>query len=134
MEYRIQFTNRAEKSFTRLPVKTRLRIEIALENLTIDPFHHHDVRKVKVCPPDKPRYRMRIVEYRVISRIIHSRLIICVVAVGKKKIMNINQIIQNQCPSINPEFFSRCDSSFLILMISSLKPGKVLVIIPQMSS
>ena len=85
MEYRVLFTHQAEKSFIKLPVTTRIRIEIALENLASDPFHYHNVRKVKGCPPDKPRYRMRIGEYRVTYRIIHCRLIICVVAVGKKE-------------------------------------------------
>ena len=85
MEYRVLFTHQAEKSFIKLPVTTRIRIEIALENLASDPFHYHNVRKVKGCPPDKPRYRMRIGEYRLTYRIMDNRLIVCIVAVGKKE-------------------------------------------------
>jgi mRNA interferase RelE/StbE len=59
---------------------------IALENYAADPFHRHDVRKVKGCPPEKPRYRIRIGEYRATFRIIQDQLVMCVVAVGKKKI------------------------------------------------
>lgn len=85
MEYRIQFTHRAEKSFIVLPEQIRIRIEKALYNFSKAPFHHQDVKKIRRCPQDKPRYRMRIGEYRVTFRIIEERLIICIVAVGKKE-------------------------------------------------
>jgi mRNA-degrading endonuclease RelE of RelBE toxin-antitoxin system len=85
MAYRVRFTHTAEKAFAALPKGARIRIEIALENYAADPFHHHDVRKVKGCPKGKPRYRIRIGEYRATFRIIQEHLIVCVVAVGKKK-------------------------------------------------
>ena len=85
MAYRVIFTHTAEKSFAALPQTTRIRIEIALENFAADPFHRQDVKKVKGCPPDASRYRIRIGEYRATFRIIQDRLIICVVAVGKRK-------------------------------------------------
>jgi mRNA interferase RelE/StbE len=85
MAYRVRFTRSAEKAFAALPQPARIRIEIALENFAADPFHHHDVRKVKGCPPDKPRYRLRVGEYRVSFRIIQQHLVVCVIAVGKKK-------------------------------------------------
>lgn len=85
MGYRIQFTHRAEKSFILLPKQIRIRIEKALNNFSKAPFHHQAVKNVRGCPPDKPRYRMRIGEYRVTFRIIEDRLIICVVTVGKKE-------------------------------------------------
>nr|WP_320161299.1 type II toxin-antitoxin system RelE/ParE family toxin [uncultured Methanoregula sp.] len=85
MIYRVLFTHHAEKAFTALPQVARIRIEIALENYAADPFHRQDVKKVKGCPPDKPRYRIRIGEYRATFRIIRDKLVICVVAVGKKK-------------------------------------------------
>ena len=85
MVYRVVFTHHAEKEFAALPQIIRIRIEIALENFASDPFRHHDVKKVKGCPADKPRYRMRIGEYRAIFRIVQNQLIVCVVSVGKKK-------------------------------------------------
>jgi mRNA interferase RelE/StbE len=85
MAYRVTFTRRAEKAIAALPRMSRIRIEIALENYAADPFHRQDIRKVKGCPPDKPRYRIRIGEYRAIFRIIQDQLVICVVGVGKKK-------------------------------------------------
>jgi len=85
MVYRVKFTHRAEKEFVALPRMTRIRIAIALENFAADPFHRQDIKKVKGCPPDKPRYRMRIGEYRATFRIIRDQMVICVVAVGKKK-------------------------------------------------
>ena len=85
MVYRVKFTHRAEKKFIALPQTARIRIAIALENYAADPFHHQDVKKVQGCPADKPRFRIRIGEYRATFRIIQDQLIICVVAVGKKK-------------------------------------------------
>lgn len=85
MAYRVRFTHSAERAFASLPQPARIRIEIALENYAADPFYRHDIRKVKGCPPDKPRYRLRIGEYRATFRIIQQHLVVCVVAVGKKK-------------------------------------------------
>jgi mRNA interferase RelE/StbE len=85
MAYRVRFTHTTEKAFAALPQPARIRIEVALENYAADPFHRHDVRKVKGCPQDKPWYRIRIGEYRATFRIIQEHLIVCVVAVGKKK-------------------------------------------------
>ena len=85
MIYQVKFTSRAEITFTALPRMARIRIAIALEKYAADPFHRHDVKKVKGCPPDTPRYRIRIGEYRATFRIIQDHLVICVVAVGKKK-------------------------------------------------
>jgi len=88
MVYQIQFTHHAEKAFASLPQGTRIRIAVALEKYAADPFRRHDVKKIKGCPPEKPRYRMRIGEYRLIFRIILNRMVICVVSVGKKKNMD----------------------------------------------
>ena len=85
MVYRVVFTHHAEKEFAALPQPIRIRIEIAIVNFAADPFRHHDVKKVKGCPADKPRYRMRNGEYRAIFRIVQDQLIVCVVSVGKKK-------------------------------------------------
>lgn len=85
MAYRVTFTSRAERAFTSLYQAVRIRIAIALEKYADNPFHRHDVKKVKGCPPEKPRYRIRIGEYRATFRIIQDRMIICVVAVGRMK-------------------------------------------------
>jgi mRNA-degrading endonuclease RelE of RelBE toxin-antitoxin system len=85
MSYRIKFTRSAEKKFVALPRSARIRISIALEQYAADPFHRSDVKNVRGCPADKPRYRIRIGEYRATFRIIQDQLILCVVAVGKKK-------------------------------------------------
>ncbi len=85
MVYQVKFTHRAEKAFVALPRIARIRIAVALEKYAANPFHRQDVKKVKGCPSDKPRYRIRIGEYRATFRIIQDQLVICVVAVGKKK-------------------------------------------------
>ncbi len=82
MVYEVMFTHNAERAFAALPQGARIRIEVALERYSTDPFQRHDIRKVRGCPADRPRYRMRIGEYRVTFRIIQDRLIVCVVAVG----------------------------------------------------
>ncbi|MEN6518180.1 MAG: type II toxin-antitoxin system RelE/ParE family toxin [Methanospirillum sp.] len=83
--YEVMFTHSAEKAFAALPQAVRIRIEIALEQYAADPFHRHDVRKIRGCPADRPRYRIRIGVYRATFRIIRNRLVVCVVAVGKKE-------------------------------------------------
>ncbi len=45
---------------------------------------------MKGCPIDKPRYRIRLGQYRATFRIIQEKMVICGVAVGKKGIMTIN--------------------------------------------
>ena len=85
MAYRVKFTQRAEKDFRLLPQKARIRIEIALEKYAAHPFHRQDIKKVTGCPPAKSHYRIRTGEYRAIFRIIQDQLVICDVAVRKKK-------------------------------------------------
>ena len=85
MVYRVKFTHRAEKDFTLLPQNARIRIEIALGKYAAHPFHRQDIKKVTGCPPAKPHYRIRTGEYRAIFRIIQDQLVICDVAVKKKK-------------------------------------------------
>jgi len=85
MAYQVKFTHRAENTYAALPRMARIRIAVALEKYAANPFHRHDIRKVKGCPPETPRYRIRIGEYRATFRIIQDQLVICVVAVGKKK-------------------------------------------------
>lgn len=83
--YEVMFTHSAARAFAGLPQAARIRIEIAFEQYAADPFHRRDVRKVKGCPADRPRYRIRIGVYRATFRIIQDRLVVCVVAVGKKE-------------------------------------------------
>lgn len=83
--YRVLLTPSAEKSFAALPRVIRIRIGIALEKYAADPSIRHDVRKVRGYPPDKPRYRLRVGDYRILFQIIQDKLVICVVALGKKE-------------------------------------------------
>jgi mRNA interferase RelE/StbE len=87
MVYQVQFTHRAERAFASLPQGTRIRIAVALEKYAADPLRRHDVKKIKGCPPEKPRYRMRIGDYRLIFLIVRNHMVICVVSVGKRKNM-----------------------------------------------
>ena len=85
MTYQVKLTRRAENAYAALPREARISIAITLENYAADPFHRQDVKKVKGCPPETPWYRIRIGVYRATFRIIQDKLVICVVAVGKKK-------------------------------------------------
>ncbi|MCP1661438.1 MULTISPECIES: type II toxin-antitoxin system RelE/ParE family toxin [Methanocalculus] len=83
--YTVLFTPTAEKAYGALPRVMRIRLAIALEKYAADPYARHDVRKLRGYPPEKPRYRLRVGDYRILFQIIADKLIICVVAVGKKK-------------------------------------------------
>jgi len=83
--YRVFFTPSAERSYGALPQVTRIRIGIALEKYAADPSVRHDVRKVRGHPSDKPRYRLRVGDYRIVFQIVQDKLVICVIALGKKE-------------------------------------------------
>ena len=85
MAYEVMFTRSAERSLAALPKAARLRIEAALILYAADPHRRRDVRKVRGCPADRPRYRLRVGDYRATFRIIQDRLVVCVVAVGKEE-------------------------------------------------
>lgn len=85
MEYQVKCTCRAEAAFASLPRFSRIRIAFALDQYAHHSVHHHDVRKMKGCFEDKPGYRIRIGQYQATFRIIQLKLLICVVAVGKKE-------------------------------------------------
>jgi mRNA interferase RelE/StbE len=85
MPYQVKLTRRAENVFAALPREARIRIAIALERYAANLFHRHDVKKVRGCPPETPRYRIRISEYRATFRIIRDQLVICVVRCPKKE-------------------------------------------------
>jgi mRNA-degrading endonuclease RelE of RelBE toxin-antitoxin system len=85
MVYEVVFTHQAERAFAVLPQAARIRIEIALERYAANPFHRRDVKKVRGCPPEKPRYRIRVGAYRTTFRIIRNRLVICVLAFDTKE-------------------------------------------------
>jgi mRNA interferase RelE/StbE len=83
--YRVLFTPSAEKSYIALPRVTRIRIGIALEKYAADPSPRHDVRKVRGYPSEKPRYRLRVGDYQIVFQIVQDKLVICVIALGKKE-------------------------------------------------
>ena len=85
MAYEVMFTRSAERSLAALPKSVRLRIEAAIVGYAADPHRRRDVRKVRGCPAEKPRYRLRVGDYRATFRIIQDRLVVCVVAIGKKE-------------------------------------------------
>lgn len=83
--YQIFLTRRAKKDLLSFPQDHCLRIVAVLKRFAADPAQRHDVVKVRGCPKNLPRYRLRIGEYRATFFIRHDVLVIEVITIGKKE-------------------------------------------------
>ncbi len=79
MIYELIYTETVLKQLKKLDKKIQERIISALERVRYNPFKH--VRKLK----DRPEYRLRVGDYRVLMLIDRGKLIILIVAVGHRK-------------------------------------------------
>ena len=73
--YKIVFTNRALKALRRMPGDIVQRIRERLDRIAIDPYAHYaSVTKLQ----NRPGYRLRVGEWRVIYEIEGTELVILV--------------------------------------------------------
>ena len=79
MIYDIVFTETALRQLKKLDKATQERIMMALWRIRHDPFKH--VLKLT----NRPEYRLRVGDYRVLMLIDRGKLIILIVAVGHRK-------------------------------------------------
>jgi len=77
--YKLEFTPRARKQFSKLDKHFQNRIGFVLERIKVRP--HHFVKRLR----QSQYYRLRVGEYRIILDIKENKLIIIVVEVGHRK-------------------------------------------------
>jgi mRNA interferase RelE/StbE len=79
--YKILFTRSADKTLRKLPGEISQRIRRRLDNIAADPYAVHlDVTKLQ----NRPGYRLRVGDWRVIYEIENDELIILVLRIGTR--------------------------------------------------
>jgi mRNA interferase RelE/StbE len=79
--YRVLFTKSADKALRRLPRNTAQRIRRSLDDLASNPYAEHlDVTKLQ----NRPGYRLRVGDWRVIYEFGREELTILVLRIGSR--------------------------------------------------
>ena len=77
--YKILFTRTADRTLRKLPADIAQRIRRRLDNIAMDPYAVHlDVTKLQ----NRPGYRLRVGDWRVIYELENNELIILVLRIG----------------------------------------------------
>ncbi|OUL35144.1 hypothetical protein BV372_12245 [Nostoc sp. T09] len=79
--YKIEFSPKAERAFSKLSELVREKITLKIDNLTFDP-RPPGVKKLK---GGKNQYRIRVENYRILYTIEDSILLILIVDLGDRK-------------------------------------------------
>lgn len=79
--YKILFTRTADKTLRKLPQEIAQRIRRRLDNIAADPYAVHlDVTKLQ----NRPGYRLRVGDWRVIYEIESEELLLLVLRIGSR--------------------------------------------------
>ena len=79
--YRVLFTKSADKTLRKLPRNVAQRIRRSLDALATNPYAEHlDVTKLQ----NRPGYRLRVGDWRVVYEIENDELIILVLRIGPR--------------------------------------------------
>lgn len=79
--YEIVYTKQARRYFVKLPKHLRRRIEQKVAEIAKNPYSsHNNVTKLR----NRPGYRLRIGDYRVIYRLEDNKLLLLVLEVGSR--------------------------------------------------
>jgi len=79
--YRILFTKSADKALRGIPREIANRIREQLDLIAQDPYaQHNNVTKLQ----NRPGYRLRVGDWRVIYELVDDKLIILVLKVGSR--------------------------------------------------
>ncbi len=79
--YEIFFTKQADKTLRKMPRNTARLIRNKLESIAISPYaKHNNVRKLQ----NRPGYRLRVGDWRVIYEIQDNQLVILVLKIGPR--------------------------------------------------
>lgn len=80
--YKIEYTRKALKDLSKLPVHIQKQINNKLSILARDPFSNSQVKELK---GEDAGFRLRVGDYRVVYYIENKCLVITVVKVGHRK-------------------------------------------------
>ena len=79
--YRIVFTKRAHKTLRKMPRDIAQRIRESLDHIATDPYAQHpNVAKLQ----NRPGYRLRVGDWRVIYEIEDDELVVLVLRIGPR--------------------------------------------------
>ena len=88
MTYKTEFSKRALKQFEKLPSNIQERIQLKIDELTIEPRPNG----VKKLQGDETSYRIRVGDYRVVYDIFDDVLMINIIKVGHRSKIYKNEI------------------------------------------
>ncbi len=79
--YRIVFAKEAQRTLLRLPRNTAFLIREKLQLLALDPYaSNSNIKKLQ----NRPGYRLRVGDWRIIYEIQHDVLVILVIKIAKR--------------------------------------------------
>lgn len=79
--YRILFTKSADKALRKMPRDIAQRIRQSLEEIAVDPYTRHPgVTRLQ----NRPGYRLRVGDWRVIYEIEGEELVVLVLRIGSR--------------------------------------------------
>lgn len=79
--YRVTYTKQAERSLLKLPRDLALRLREKLEQIALEPYtQHNNVTKLQ----NRPGYRLRVGDWRVIYEIHDGELIVLVLKIAPR--------------------------------------------------
>lgn len=81
MNYKLQFSNRAFKQFSKLNQQIQKRISIQFDKLIQNPL----MSGAKKLSGEDSIYRIRVGDYRVLYQMDHGKLVVLVVDVGHRR-------------------------------------------------
>ncbi len=79
--YKVTYTKKAERALSKIPRNHALRIRKKLNQVALNPYgQHNNVTKLQ----DRPGYRLRVGDWRIIYRLHDGRLVILVMKIGPR--------------------------------------------------
>lgn len=80
MKYKVTFVGKSLKQLNKLPKYEKLKFEGIIETLRINPYPPNALKLV-----NRPGYRIRFGDYRLIYEVIDDELVVLVLALGHRK-------------------------------------------------
>lgn len=79
--YKVTYRKQAERSLSKLPPNLARRIREKLDQIALNPYgQHNNVTKLQ----DRPGYRLRVGDWRIIYKIVDGELIVLVLKIAPR--------------------------------------------------